>query len=93
MAFQPLDLESIFSFHPATPETGPAHEAVRETCLYTAINIRNLTPACPEQTLAIRALQEAMMWANSAIAQNGVPDEPEPKQSPKPALGHHGADG
>lgn len=73
MAFQPLDLESIFTFHPATDETGPAHAAVRGICMEAAYSLQALTPQCPEQTLAIRAIQEAMHMANSAIAQHGVP--------------------
>lgn len=87
MAFQPLDLDSIFSYHPATDKTGPVHDAVRQSCKGLAEHLTVLTPSCPEQTLAIRSIQEAMMWANSAIAQNGAP------ATPSPALGHHGADG
>lgn len=69
----PHDLiESIFTYHPATDQaTMLHHEAVRDACKFAAHEIVNLTPTCPEQTLALRALQQAMMWANSAIAQFG----------------------
>lgn len=64
---------SAFSFHPATPDTGPRHDQVRELLRTTARDLAELIPNCPEATKAIGALQEAMHWANSAVAQYGVP--------------------
>lgn len=63
------DIEKIFSFHPpANDDIKDQHEAVREACKTAAKQILLLTPVCPEQTTAIRKLQEAMMFANAAIA-------------------------
>ncbi len=67
------ELAARFSFHPATETTAPLHEAVRATCLFAAKNIRERTPPSREQSLAFTALQEAMMWANAAIAIHGAP--------------------
>jgi hypothetical protein len=65
-----LDLESIFSHHPPlNSETRVAHEDARAVCFNAANEFELLLPDSPEKTLAIRRLQEAMMYANSAIAQ------------------------
>lgn len=34
------------------------------------------TPGCADQTVAIRGIREAVMWANAAIACNGDPLTP-----------------
>lgn len=70
MAFG-LDIDEVFSFHPATPETGPIHDQIREICRSTAKDLDILMPECPEATLAIRKLQETMMFANAAVAIHG----------------------
>ena len=68
-------VDDIFTFHPPASEAvASAHDNVRLTIRNAAHEILNLTPVCPEQTTAIRKLQEAMMHANAAIAINGVPD-------------------
>lgn len=65
-----LDIESIFSYHPPmNAETGQMHDAVGRTVKETAKFFENNLPDSPEKTLAIRKLQEAMMFANSAVAQ------------------------
>ena len=63
---QSEELETRFAFHPATEETGPKHDEVRRHCLILAGTL--IAPECREQSLAITALEEAMMWANAAIA-------------------------
>jgi hypothetical protein len=66
-----LDIDSIFSYHPATtPEVAVDHENARFALKTTAEYLQTLLPECAEKTIAIRKLQEAMMFANSAIAQN-----------------------
>lgn len=68
-----LDIESIFSYHPANSnEVAMAHQRIRFDVKSVAHNWNHELPDCPEKTLAIRKLQEAMMYANSAIAQHGV---------------------
>lgn len=64
------DVMRIFSFHPAdTEEKRELHETVRDKCFTLAEWINDNVPESPEQTLAIRKVQEAMMFANSAVAQ------------------------
>ena len=59
-----------FAYHPAdTEEKKQRHEAVRDTLLEAAEAITVLTgPPTREQSLAITKLEEAMFWANAAIA-------------------------
>jgi hypothetical protein len=64
------ELARRFSFHPAdTEEKRERHEQVRAICLGASEEIVDVTGApCREQSLAITALEEAMFWANAAIA-------------------------
>lgn len=62
-------IEDIFSHHPPkTPEVADLHAFVRQELKVVAHAINDNLPESPEKTLAIRKLQEAMMYANSAIA-------------------------
>jgi hypothetical protein len=63
-------LEHRFQFHPAdTEEKKVAHETVREVLLEAADQLVDVTGApTREQSLAITKLEEAMFWANAAIA-------------------------
>lgn len=56
------------AFHPATNDTAPKHAAVREVVSDAAAKLWDLVPDGPEKTLAMRALQECMLWSNTAIA-------------------------
>ena len=69
------EIEERFSFHPATEETGPAHESVRAALRTTAHFLDGLLPDSREKSTAITKLQEAMMHANAAIAIHGVKRE------------------
>jgi hypothetical protein len=64
-----------FQFHPADSEnTKEAHEKVRDVCLDAADKIVEATGAMSrEQSLAITKLEEAMFWANAAIARSDGP--------------------
>ena len=44
------------------------YELLREQALALATSILHLTPKSREQSLAFTKLEEAIMWANSAIA-------------------------
>jgi hypothetical protein len=64
-----------FQFHPADSEnTKEAHQRVRDTLLEAADQIIEVTGAMSrEQSLAITKLEEAMFWANAAIARGDGP--------------------
>lgn len=64
------DINRIFSHHPPkSVATAANHEEIRKEVRELALKWNRDLPSCPEKTIAIRRLQEAMMFANSAIAQ------------------------
>jgi hypothetical protein len=65
-----MNLENIFSYHPAKGDQGQRYDSNRTACLLAAQVIDQNCPDSPEKTLAIRKLQEAMFYANAAIAIN-----------------------
>jgi hypothetical protein len=64
------DLERRFNYHPPnTEEKVDRHQRVRAACLKAAGEVVDATgPQSREQSLAITKLEEAMYWANAAIA-------------------------
>lgn len=62
------EITERFSFHPGTDVTGPLHDAVRQQHLNLAFWLLEILPESREQSLALTALQESMMWSNAAIA-------------------------
>lgn len=67
------DLENRFNYHPAGVVKGYQHTAVRAACFELAEDLNNWLPEGREKALAITKLEEAMFWANAAIAR--TPDE------------------
>jgi hypothetical protein len=73
--FERLEVKKRFSFHPATQATGPKHDDIRLKYRTIALWVLGNIPKSREQSLALTALQEAMMWSNAAVA---IHTEPEP---------------
>lgn len=71
------ELERRLGFHPGTPATAPLYELNRELVLSVADAWDQALPAGREAALAQTALQEALMWANAAVATNLAPLGPE----------------
>jgi hypothetical protein len=63
-----VELRERFGYHPATPDTGPKHDSVRQLCLGLAFQLDGLVPDGRDKSLALTALEEVMHWANAAIA-------------------------
>ena len=67
------DLERVnkdFSFHPMKADQGQRYEAHRECAAGLARLFLMNCPPSRERSLAMTHLEDAMMWANAAIARN-----------------------
>jgi hypothetical protein len=62
------ELALRFTYHPPTSDQIPRFGELRAHAHEFAGLIVELTPESREQSLAITALEEAVMWANAAIA-------------------------
>jgi hypothetical protein len=63
------ELENRFNYHAPTPLKAEAHDATRKIMLAVAQAV-DILPDCREKSLAITKIEEAMFWANAAIARN-----------------------
>lgn len=70
----PDDIEHRFTYHaPPDDETRERHELVRDLFKHCAHSINAVVQpgeASREKSLAITKLEEAMFWANAAIARS-----------------------
>ena len=65
------DIDHRFAFHPATTqEKRDEHTSMRQACHRAAQTINEQAPDGREKSLAITKLEEAMMWANAAVARH-----------------------
>ena len=65
--------ESIrrFEYHPPKDDSvRELHAQVHEAIAVASDHVITLTPPSREQSLAVTKLEEAMFWANAAIARN-----------------------
>jgi DUF438 domain-containing protein len=74
-AKQMIDIANRFSFHKATEVTAPKHDEVRSLLKQTATTLAIILPAGRETAVVMTKLEEAMFWANAAIARE-TPTEP-----------------
>ena len=71
MKMSASDITHRFEFHPATSaEKKLDHSSIRYACKSLAVNIDNNVPDGREKALAITKIEEAMFWANAAIARS-----------------------
>lgn len=64
------ELERRFTYHPPKESQPQRYEQLRATAKLFAELIVQLTPFSREQSLALTNLEQAVMWANAAIARN-----------------------
>jgi len=62
------EIDNRMSYHPVTDATKPLFEANRAEFLALAHSVADRIPAGRHQSLCLTALQEALMWANAAVA-------------------------
>jgi hypothetical protein len=64
------ELVRRFTYHPPKLDQPARYEAIRRAVLDVAAIVVSSTPESREQSLAITHLEEAVYWANAAIARN-----------------------
>lgn len=64
------EIENNFTYHPPSQLQKEKYEALRNEAKELAHHINLWCPTSAEATLAIRKLEEAIMWANAAIARH-----------------------
>ena len=62
------EVENQFAYHPATAMTAVVHDTLRIAFSELAAQIWYIIPDGPEKTIAMRKLQEGLMYANLAVA-------------------------
>jgi hypothetical protein len=63
-------LEKAFTYHPPKGDQAARYENIRAMAKHVAFNLTELCPPSRELSLALTKLEEAIMWANAAIARN-----------------------
>lgn len=64
------DLKNRFTYHPPVGDQTQRYEDLRWSAYSLAGLIEALCPDSREKSLAMTKLEEAVMWANAAIARN-----------------------
>lgn len=65
------DVEENFTYHPPTDENRLVHEDIRRRAKDLAAHCAGALPDSPEKMLALRKLEEFVMWSNASIARHG----------------------
>lgn len=65
-----MDIENTFTYHAPKGNQHERYVALREKAKELALLIHNNTPQSREQSVALTNVQQAVMWANAAIAIN-----------------------
>lgn len=65
-----INVENIFTYHKPFGDQPERYETIRKLARDFARQLLELTPQSREQTLAINSLDQAVMFANAAIARN-----------------------
>lgn len=63
-------IEIDFTYHAPTDDKKALHESTRRALKNVAHQLAGNLPNCRETSLVLTKLEEAMFWANAAIARN-----------------------
>lgn len=63
-------IEKSFSYHPPKNGQSERYQEIRDTVKSVACLVDRLCPNSREKSLAMTHLEEAVFWANAAIARN-----------------------
>jgi hypothetical protein len=67
-------IERDFTYHPPTEGQVLMYREIREQARALALLLAGLCPISRELSLALTNLEQAVMWANAAIARSGGAD-------------------
>ncbi len=67
------EINRRFNYYPPNEERAAQHLEVREKLKAAAVLVVVTTPPSREQSIAITKLEEAMFWANAALARSSPP--------------------
>lgn len=67
---QVASIEKTFTYHPPKDDQPDRYEAIRHEARELALTLSQYCPASRELSLALTNLEQAVMWANAAIARN-----------------------
>jgi hypothetical protein len=70
------DIENRFTYHTPITDQVTRYEQIRNFGHGLATVINNHAPDSREKALALTKIEEAVMWANAAIARNETVAEP-----------------
>lgn len=70
------EIMNNFTYHPPSSDQTDIYQEIRRRGFELANYINNTCPESPEQTLAIRKVEEAVFWANASVART-------PRKEPK----------
>jgi hypothetical protein len=65
-------IEHVFTYHQPTEASRDFYVQLRDKAMEFALLIEDLVPPSPDRTIAIRKVRESIMYANAALANNGV---------------------
>lgn len=64
------NINKAFTYHPPKPGQPERYTKIRDTAKELAELIEESCPVSREKSLAMTKIEEAVMWANAAIARN-----------------------
>lgn len=65
---EPSDIRNRFTYHAPDEVKVAKHSSIRNMCMNLAHNLNDLLPDGREKAIAVKALEDVMMWANAALA-------------------------
>jgi len=71
----PVQIRHNFTYHAPTPEQISTYETLRQQGKILALFINELCPPSREASLALTNVEQAIFWANAAIARSLPPEK------------------
>ncbi len=65
-----VSLNEVYTYHAPRENQIERYKSIREAGKALALHIEMVTPQSREQSVALTNVQQAIMWANAAIAIN-----------------------